>query len=93
MERQTLALFIPILALSIPVVAIVMSNLAKMARFKAEAASGSLPGEVEARMAALEDDVHALRHELGETQERLDFTERLLAQRTEPKQIPPSQTP
>lgn len=88
MDRQTLALFIPILALTIPVVAIVMSNLAKMARFKAQGASGSLPGEVEARMAALEDDVHALRRELGETQERLDFTERLLAQRPDPKQIP-----
>lgn len=87
MDKQTLAIFIPIIALSIPVVAIVMSNLSKMAKFKAEAQRGDLPGEVEARMAAIEDDVHALRRELGETQERLDFTERLLAQRSEPKQL------
>lgn len=80
MDKQVLAMFIPILALSIPVVAIVMTNLVKMQRFKAEAARGSLSGpDTEARMAALEDEVAALRQELGEAQERLDFTERLLA--------------
>jgi hypothetical protein len=89
MDKQVVALFIPILALAIPIVAIVASSVQKVAKFKAESAGGALPGEVEARMAALEDEVHGLRRELGETQERLDFTERLLAQRTEPKQIQP----
>lgn len=84
MNRQALALLIPILALSIPVVAIIFGNLTKMARFKAEAQQRGLGHpETESRLAALEDDLMMLRRELGETQERLDFTERLLAQRSE----------
>ena len=84
MNRQMMALLIPILALSIPVVAIIFGNLTKMARFKAEAAQRGLGHpETEARLAALEDDVMMLRRELSETHERLDFTERLLAQRSE----------
>ncbi|MBM4186829.1 MAG: hypothetical protein FJ206_05885 [Gemmatimonadetes bacterium] len=84
MNKQVLALFIPILALSIPVVAIIFSSLTKMAKFKADAQARGLPNpETDARMAALEDDVAMLRRELSETQERLDFTERLLAQRSE----------
>lgn len=80
MDKQALAMLIPILALSIPVVAIVMTNLVKMQKFKADAAHGSMSNpETDARMAALEDEVAALRQELGEAQERLDFTERLLA--------------
>jgi hypothetical protein len=37
------------------------------------------------RFDALEADVTRLRQELSEAQERLDFTERLLAQRSEPR--------
>ena len=36
---------------------------------------------------ALEADVHQLRHELSETQERLDFTERMLAQGAEARRM------
>ncbi len=80
MDRHLVVLFIPILALSIPVLAIVMSNLVKMQKLKADAARGStVKPDAEARMAALEDEVSALRQELGEAQERLDFTERLLS--------------
>jgi hypothetical protein len=84
MDKQQLAMMIPILALSIPVVAIIFGNLTKMAKFKAEAQRGALGNpETDARVAALEDDVASLHRELIETQERLDFTERLLAQRSE----------
>lgn len=38
---------------------------------------------------AVEAEVGRLRQDLSETQERLDFTERLLAQRTEPRQMGP----
>ena len=81
MDKQILALFIPILALSIPVVAIVFSNLTKMAKLKADSQRALNP-DADARLIALEDDVASLRHELMETQERLDFTERLLAQKS-----------
>jgi len=38
------------------------------------------------RLEVLEDELTRLRQELGETQERLDFTERMLAQRTPDRQ-------
>jgi hypothetical protein len=88
MDKQILALFIPILALSIPVVAILVSGFTKIARLKAESQAG-LPPDVDLRIAALEEDVHSLRRELAETHERLDFTERLLAQRNEAPRIEP----
>jgi hypothetical protein len=85
MGKQELALLIPIIALSIPVVAIVMSSMVKMAKFKADGQRAALPPEADSRLAALEEEVAQLRHEVSETQERLDFTERLLASKSEAK--------
>ena len=42
---------------------------------------------LEARLAAIEQDLNAVRGELSETQERLDFTERLLSQAREGKRL------
>ena len=67
------------LVLMIPIVAIISGTVLKMAKLKYGAGRG-IDGDVGARLQALEDEVHALRGELAETQERLDFTERLLAQ-------------
>jgi hypothetical protein len=44
-------------------------------------------GELDAGVEALEVEVNAVRQELGEAQERLDFAERLLAQRPEPHRV------
>ena len=41
----------------------------------------------EERLEMLEDDVGEMRRELSEAQERLDFAERLLAQRREARQV------
>ena len=38
---------------------------------------------------ALQEEVERMRHELTELQERVDFAERMLAQRREPDQIAP----
>jgi hypothetical protein len=46
-------------------------------------------GELQAGLEALEIEVSALRQELGETQERLDFAERMLARETEPLRMDP----
>jgi hypothetical protein len=46
-------------------------------------------GELQARLAALEAEVGKLRQELSETQERLDFAERLLAQGPEARRVAP----
>ena len=66
-----------VLALLIPIVAIVCGTIV---RLRSRDAGGDLPAELSHRLEALETEVGALRQELGETQERLDFTERLLAQ-------------
>jgi hypothetical protein len=42
-----------------------------------------------ARLEALEAEMSVLQQELSETQERLDFAERVLAQRPEPRQVGP----
>jgi hypothetical protein len=47
-------------------------------------------GEREDRLDRVEDELSALRQELSEAQERLDFTERLLAQRPE-RRVGPEQ--
>lgn len=49
----------------------------------------AIDDEGEARFEALGDEVSSLRQELSETQERLDFAERMLAQRPEPRRVDP----
>lgn len=41
------------------------------------------------RIEALEGELSRLRNELSEAQERLDFTERMLAQRPDPRRVDP----
>lgn len=41
------------------------------------------------RLELLEDELSRLRQELSEAQERLDFTERMLAQRPDPRRVEP----
>ena len=66
-----------VLALLIPIIAIVCGTIVKI---RSKDGGAELPAELSHRLEALESEVGALRQELGETQERLDFTERLLAQ-------------
>lgn len=90
MDKQALAMLIPIAALAIPTVAIIMNGMLKMARLRVEEAkarAGAI-GEGSADLAALRDEVTDLRHELAEVHERLDFTERMLAQQREMPTLP-----
>ena len=74
------------LAPLIPIVAILAFAAVKIARIRAT--RSELPsGEVTARLEALEGDVHGLHQELAETQERLDFAERLLTKGREERRI------
>ena len=69
-----------ILAPLIPVAAIIVWGAVKIVKVRAEAhASGSDP-QLSQRLEAIEHELGAVRQELAETEERLDFTERLLAQ-------------
>jgi hypothetical protein len=94
MDRQSLALLIPITAMLIPIAAIVMGGMLKMMRLRLEEArvrAGSLPDGSVAELDQMRLDVEQVRHELAEVQERLDFAERLLAQRRDAERLPGAQ--
>jgi uncharacterized protein involved in exopolysaccharide biosynthesis len=81
MNPEGFAVFIPIVALCIPVAAIVVHGLQKVARLRIEEAkvkAGLLDGQSAAELAALREEMGDVRRELSEVQERLDFAERLL---------------
>jgi hypothetical protein len=91
MDKQVLALLIPILALAIPVAGIILYGLGKFARLRLEEArlrAGVLDKGSEGELAALRDEVGELRRELGDLHEPLDFAERLLSQTRELEQLP-----
>ena len=78
------------LVLLIPISAIIMTGLVKIARLWSPGHQGQ--GDVgvkqlEARLEAVEQELAGLHHELSETEERLDFAERLLAQGRETKRL------
>jgi hypothetical protein len=70
----------------IPVVAITALVAARIARRRASRA-GSLPADATARLEALESSLDGVRQELAETQERLDFAERLLTKAREERRL------
>lgn len=60
----------------------------KIARLRA-ARQASPSADVTGRLETLEHDVQSLQQELAETQERLDFAERLLSKAREERRIGP----
>jgi hypothetical protein len=75
----------PSVGVFIPITAIVAWSAVKIASISARNRSGS--PETTQRLAALEQDLGTLRQELSETQERLDFAERLLSQQQAPDRL------
>ena len=74
------------LAPLIPIVAIIAFAAVKIARLRATRPE-SLSGDVTARLETLEHGFEALQQDLAETQERLDFAERILSKAREERQI------
>lgn len=70
----------------IPIAAILAWGAVRIATIQAEHKKGGDP-ETSHRLHALENEIGSLRQELGETQERLDFTERMLAQQRPPERL------
>jgi hypothetical protein len=62
----------------VPIVAIAAFTVLRLARIRVSHPD-ALPGASAARLDALEREVQGLQQELAETQERLDFAERLLS--------------
>jgi hypothetical protein len=74
-------------ALLIPVAIIVMGGLVKIARELARSRPHPDISSLDTQMEALEHELRSVQGELNETQERVDFAERLLAQSQERKQL------
>jgi predicted nucleic acid-binding Zn-ribbon protein len=74
------------LAPLIPIVAIIAVAAVKIARLRATL-PGSPSADVTARLEALEHSVQDVQQQLAETQERLDFAERLLSKAREDRRI------
>lgn len=73
----------------IPIAAIAAWGAVKIARIKAEVLATGADPQLIRRLEAVENDLSAVRQELSETQERLDFTERMLAQQRSERLEPP----
>ncbi|HEX3233529.1 MAG TPA: hypothetical protein VHR41_05000 [Gemmatimonadales bacterium] len=76
-------------AFLIPVTAIAVWGAVKIAKIKAQSRIAGGDPDATARLQALEQEVGALRQDIVEAQERLDFTERLLAQHNPDRIDPP----
>ena len=85
------ALLIPMIALSIPVVAIIVGGINKRAKWRLEEAQLRMGEGVDAEeLDELRSEIDQMRAELGEVHERLDFTERLLTQSRDREGLPPA---
>jgi hypothetical protein len=80
----------------IPILAIFFGGMVILSKTAIGAAiarriGGEVAGhDVEDRLVDLRQDLDSVRHELAETQERLDFTERTLAQVRQAQRLPPA---
>jgi hypothetical protein len=84
---RMLGLMIPLLALSIG--GVLVLSRTRIGEAIARRISGDTRDpEVEAHLEALEDELTRLRGQLGETNERLDFAERLLTRGQEARREP-----
>lgn len=87
MDRHALALLIPLIVLgSTGLIAFSFTPLGRAIAKRIGGGSGS--PDVDLRLAQLEGDLDAVRHELAESQERIDFAERALGQVKEQRQLP-----
>lgn len=82
-----LGLMVPLLGLSI--VGVVVLGRSRLGEALARRVAGGRYGpETDQQIAALQDEMAMLRHQLQETQERVEFTERLLSRPTAPSSSP-----
>ncbi len=79
----------PTLILLIPVLALATGLVAVMRMPKSALGGKSRSSDLEARLDVLADEVVQLRQELNEAQERIDFTERALAQVEQARRLAP----
>ena len=83
MDPASLAIFIPILALCIPIAAIITAGRNKRAQIMAQNQGGSEVVRLESRVADLEHQVAALNTNILQLEEKQDFLNRLLEDKSE----------
>jgi len=84
MGPDSLFAFVPI-----AVAAIVTWGVVKVVKIRTQSRVAGADPETAGRLQALEQEVGTLRQELSDTQERLDFAERMLAQAPETRRVGP----
>lgn len=80
MDKQVLAVMIPVLAIFFVGVNILARTILSGLRLRHGDTESKSLNSVHQHLVELQTEVEALRMELSETQERLDFAERLIAQ-------------
>jgi hypothetical protein len=87
MDKQALAVMIPVLAVFfIGMAVLAQSAIGKALAHRISGSPKALDDELRQHLLDMEADLTVMRQELSETQERLDFAERLLANhREEPR--------
>jgi hypothetical protein len=87
MDKHTLAILIPVIALAFT--GLITFSFTPLGRALARRLGGQAAHpELDERVAQLESDLEAVRHELSESHERIDFAERALAQLRDQRQLP-----
>jgi hypothetical protein len=95
MDPDVIQGVIAVLGLMVPVLGLTVVGLFVLSRSSiGQALARRIAGErqdpeYDERLLALQEDVAALRGQLQETQERLDFTERVLARAEPPRELQP----
>jgi hypothetical protein len=88
MDKQSLAVMIPVLAVFFTGMVVMSRTLIGRAIARRIGGEAGTSGALEERVAQLESDLDAVRHELSQSQERIDFAERALAQVKEQRKLP-----
>ncbi|MSR05874.1 MAG: hypothetical protein EXR93_02205 [Gemmatimonadetes bacterium] len=84
MDKQTLAVMIPVIVMLIPLSAVILNGWQKIIKLRIEEAKArGVAPESSHEIEDIRNEVDLVRRELGEVQERLDFAERLLARNSE----------
>jgi len=88
MDKQALAVLIPVLAVFFVGVIGLSRTVIGRAIARRIGGEAGADGVLEERVGQLEADLEAVRHELAESHERIDFAERALAQVRAQRQLP-----
>lgn len=89
MNKQVLAIMIPVLAVFFTGLVVLSRAAIGLALARHIGGDRQSVDDVHQHLVDMQSELQALRQELTETQERLDFTERVIANQVEPGRVGP----